>query len=61
MITEALFMLQCIRTIFDGDFLKNWNFAFEAPYTVGSKIIRALEIIWSENSYLMQFYEINVC
>ena len=28
--------------------------------TVGSKIIRALEISRVKNSYLMQFYEINI-
>ena len=29
--------------------------------TVGSKIIRALEISHVKKSYLMQFYEINFC
>ena len=29
--------------------------------TVGSKIIRALEIFRVKNSYLIQFYEINIC
>ena len=28
---------------------------------VGSKIIRAVEIIRVKNSYLMQFYEVNIC
>ena len=30
-------------------------------HTVGSKIIRALEIIRVKNSYLMVFFEKNVC
>ena len=29
--------------------------------TVSSKIFRALEIIPVKNSYLMQFYELNIC
>ena len=36
-------------------------FLEEISCTVSSKIIRAFEIICVKNSYLVQFYKINIC
>ena len=55
-IIRALVLILLIFPWFD------WQFpSFHACYTVGSKIIRALEIIRVKKLKLMHFYEINIC